>query len=107
MAREINLPLPSADSLSDVFFTTQEQRDDEKLEKVVHIRLTEIDEFPNHPFLVKFDETMQNMAESVKTFGIQTNKQANHILSSGTIIYRTSLCLIMTGIQLASTVVCV
>jgi len=72
MAIEINLPLPSADSLSDVFFTTQEQRDDEKLEKVVHLRLTEIDEFPNHPFLVKFDEAMQNMAESVKTFGIQT-----------------------------------
>jgi ParB family chromosome partitioning protein len=41
-------------------------------EKIVEIPLDEIDPFPNHPFLVKHDEAMQNMAESVKTFGIQT-----------------------------------
>jgi len=52
--------------------SSQEERDDAKREKVLEIPLSEIDPFPNHPFLVKNDEAMQNMAESVKTFGIQT-----------------------------------
>ena len=51
MAKELKLPLPSAGSLSDSPFTTQEQRDDEKREKVMQIPLTEIDGFPNHPCL--------------------------------------------------------
>lgn len=68
MAKELNLKLPSADDL----FSTQEERDNAKLEKVVDILLSEIDSFPDHPFLVKMDESMQAMADSVKTFGIQT-----------------------------------
>jgi ParB family chromosome partitioning protein len=53
-------------------FTTQEQRDDAKREKVVGIPLAEIDPFPEHPFQVKLDESMQAMAESVKAVGIQS-----------------------------------
>ena len=41
-------------------------------EKITKIPLSEIDPFPNHPFLVKNDEAMQNMSESINTFGIQT-----------------------------------
>jgi len=72
MKKELKLDLPPADSLLDTIFTTQEQRDDAKREKVMEIPLSEIDPFPNHPFLVKHDEAMQNMTESIKTFGIQT-----------------------------------
>ncbi len=68
MAKELNLKLPSADDL----FSTQEERDDAKREKVMDILLSEIDSFPDHPFLVKMDESMQAMTDSVKTFGIQT-----------------------------------
>jgi len=60
--------LPSADAL----FTTQEQRDDDRREKILDIPLTEIDDFPGHPFLVKMDESMQAMIDSIKTIGVQT-----------------------------------
>jgi len=64
----IKLNLPSADDL----FSTQESRDDAQREKVMDIPLSEIDAFPDHPFQVKMDESMQAMADSVKAFGIQT-----------------------------------
>jgi ParB family chromosome partitioning protein len=67
MARDISLNLPSADDL----FTTQEQRDDDKREKVEDIPRSEIDSFPGHPFQVKMDESMMALAESVSVFGIQ------------------------------------
>jgi len=53
-------------------FTTQEQRDDAKREKVIDIPLYEIDAFPDHPFQVKTDEAMNSMIESVRVNGIQT-----------------------------------
>lgn len=62
------LHLPSAGDL----FTTQDERDDLKREKVLEILLSEIDAFPDHPFQVKQDEQMQSMVDSVKAFGIQT-----------------------------------
>jgi len=62
------LNLPSADAL----FTTQEQRDDDRREKILDIPLAEIDDFPGHPFLVKMDESMQAMVDSIKTIGVQT-----------------------------------
>ena len=64
----IKLNLPSADDL----FSTQESRDDAQREKVLDIPLSEIEDFPDHPFKVKMDEAMQAMADSVKAFGIQT-----------------------------------
>jgi ParB family chromosome partitioning protein len=72
MATKLNIDLKPTESLLDNLFTTQEQRDDEKREKVMQIPLSEIDPFPYHPFQVKHDEAMQNMAESIKKFGIQT-----------------------------------
>jgi len=60
--------LPAADAL----FTTQEERDDAQREKVQDIPLSEIDDFPDHPFLVKLDESMQAMIDSIKAIGVQT-----------------------------------
>jgi len=68
MAKELKLNLPSVDDL----FSTQEERDDAQREKVLDIPLSEIDSFPDHPFQVRMDESMQTMADSVKAFGIQT-----------------------------------
>ena len=68
MALDLKLNLPPPDDL----FTTQEQRDDAKLERVQDIPLSEIDAFPDHPFRVKLDESMQAMGDSVKAVGITT-----------------------------------
>ena len=71
---------PEIQTLDDLFgiSPTQEERDDAKREKVQNIPLSEIDGFPDHPFQVKMDESMQAMAESVKTFGIQTPAIVRH-----------------------------
>lgn len=66
MAKEIKMPLPSAADL----FSTQEERDNESRESVREIPLEEISDFPNHPFKVKMDESMVDMAESVKQYGV-------------------------------------
>lgn len=54
----------------DDLFTTQEQRDEAKREGVMDIPLSDISDFPDHPFLVVNDEAMQEMAESVKQVGV-------------------------------------
>lgn len=64
--------LPKKSSLVAELLTTQEQRDEDKREKVLDIPLSEIDPFPDHPFQVRMDESMQAMADSVKAVGIQT-----------------------------------
>ena len=66
MAKEIKMPLPSAADL----FSTQEERDNESRESVREIPLEEISDFHNHPFKVKMDESMADMAESVKQYGV-------------------------------------
>ena len=66
MAKELKLNLPPADSL----FTTQEERDDSKREKVIDIPRSEIDSFPDHPFQVKVDESMLALVDSVKQYGV-------------------------------------
>ena len=66
MVKEIKMPLPSAADL----FSTQEERDNESRESVREIPLEEISDFPNHPFKVKMDESMADMAESVKQYGV-------------------------------------
>ena len=62
----IKLNLPSVDDL----FSTQEQRDEESRESIQDIPIGEITDFPNHPFQVKMDESMMDMAESVKQYGV-------------------------------------
>jgi ParB family chromosome partitioning protein len=61
-----NRKLESVDDL----FGTEETRSDDRREKVMDIPLSEISDFPDHPFRVLKDEAMQRMAESVKLYGI-------------------------------------
>ncbi len=61
-----SIKLTSVDDL----FTTEESRADSQREKVLDIPLSEISDFPNHPFKVKADEAMLEMADSVKQYGV-------------------------------------
>ena len=54
----------------DDFFKTQEERDEEKLEKIQNLPLNKIHDFPNHPFKVKDDEKMFETVESIKEHGV-------------------------------------
>ena len=63
---KMHLPKVSIDD----FFTSQEERDAQKLEKVQKISITEISNFPNHPFKVKDDEKMFETVESIKEHGV-------------------------------------
>lgn len=56
----------------DDLFKTQEVRDEEKLSKIKDIPLSEIDDFPEHPFKVKDDEDMLQLVESIKERGVIT-----------------------------------
>ena len=59
-------------TLTDVgsLFSTQAERDEGQKETVISVLLSEIDNFPDHPFKVKDDEEMQRMVDSVKQAGI-------------------------------------
>lgn len=61
-----SIKLASVDDL----FSTEESRADSQREKVLEIPLSEISDFPNHPFKVKADEAMLEMADSIKQYGV-------------------------------------
>lgn len=61
-----SIKLASVDDL----FTTEESRTDSQREKVLDISLSEISDFAGHPFKVKTDEAMLEMADSVKQYGV-------------------------------------
>ena len=58
--------LTSVDSL----FTTQAERDDAKLTRVEEIPIDLIDDFPNHPYKVRMDDSMARLIESVSEHGV-------------------------------------
>ena len=58
--------LPAADDL----FSTQEERDQEQREYLLDIPLEEISDFPDHPFKVRMDEKLLEMAESIREHGV-------------------------------------
>ena len=58
--------LTSVDSL----FTTQAERDDAKLTRVEEIPIDLIDDFPNHPYKVRMDDSMARLIESVGEHGV-------------------------------------
>lgn len=66
--RSVNGLLTSVDSL----FTTQQERDEANLKKIYDIPLSEIDDFPEHPYQVNDDEDMDRLVESIKERGIIT-----------------------------------
>ena len=54
----------------DDLFSTEESRQDAKLEKIREIPLSELHPFKNHPFKVKDDEAMMETADSVRQYGV-------------------------------------
>ena len=54
----------------DEIFTTQEERDEAKLSKIVNLPLDLIDDFPDHPYQVRLDEDMDQLVTSVRERGI-------------------------------------
>lgn len=65
--RKIDLGLPTYE---ESLFSTEEQRQEAKLEKVMKIPIDEIHAFKNHPFHVRQDEEMQKLIDSVQDNGI-------------------------------------
>ena len=51
-------------------FTTQEDRDEAKLEKVQMLPLGELNPFPDHPFEVRDDEEMEKLVDSIRVHGV-------------------------------------
>lgn len=66
--RKSDFALPTLDDL----FSTQQEREDAKLEKIRDIPLDLIDDFPDHPFHVRDDEDMVQLVESIKSNGVLT-----------------------------------
>ena len=66
--RKSDFTLPKFDDI----LSTQEMRDDEKLAKIRDIPLELIDDFPDHPYKVRDDEDMMQLAESIKERGVIT-----------------------------------
>lgn len=62
----IKLSLPSSDEL----FKTQENREEEKLEKVMDLPIFAISDFPDHPFKVREDKEMQDLMDSIREYGV-------------------------------------
>lgn len=66
--KKSDFTLPTLDSL----FSTQQEREYEKLDKIRGIPLELIDDFPDHPYKVKDDEDMMQLAESIRERGVLT-----------------------------------
>ena len=56
----------------DEIFMDSEDLKKNQLPKIFQIPLTEIDDFPDHPFKVKLDEDMDQLVESIKERGVIT-----------------------------------
>ena len=61
-----NISLTSLDDL----FSTEEERSKDVVGTVVNIPLSQLHDFPNHPFKVRDDEKMEETVESVKAYGV-------------------------------------
>ena len=66
--RETKIELTAYDDL----FQTDESREEAKLSKIREIPISEIDEFPDHPFKVLMDGDMEQLVESIKRNGVMT-----------------------------------
>lgn len=63
-----NIILPSLDNL----FSSEQERQDAKLEKIQILPLSELHPFEGHPFQVRDDDEMDKMVDSVKEYGVMT-----------------------------------
>lgn len=76
---DFTLPTTSLDEL----FSSQEERDDAKLERVKEILLYELHPFKEHPFKIQNDEEMKRLIESIKKFGTLTPALARPLPEGG------------------------
>ena len=56
----------------DDLFETDQSREEAKLSKIRDIPISQIDEFPDHPFKVLMDEDMEQLVDSIKRSGVMT-----------------------------------
>ena len=56
----------------DDLFETDQSREEAKLSKIRDIPISQIDEFPDHPFKVLMDEDMEQLIDSIKRSGVMT-----------------------------------
>lgn len=85
--RKSDFALPTLDDL----FSTQQEREDAKLEKIRNIPLDLIDDFPDHPFHVRDDEDMVQLVvwefctdcRDASTFKLKNSKFIDGISSGG------------------------
>ena len=66
MSKKFEFGLPSYDSL----FSTEEERQDERLEKVITLPINNIKDFHDHPFHVELDDDMLKLIDSIKENGM-------------------------------------
>lgn len=66
MNKKFEFGLPSYDSL----FSTEEERQDERLEKVISLPINNIKDFHDHPFHVELDDDMLKLIDSIKENGM-------------------------------------
>lgn len=76
---DFTLPTYSLDDL----FSSQEERDDAKLERVKDIPLCELHPFRDHPFKIQNNEEMKHLIESIKKFGTITPALARPLPEGG------------------------
>lgn len=61
-----DIEIPTYDDL----FTSEEQRQESKLEKIMNISISEIHEFENHPFKIRMDDDMLKLVDSINENGV-------------------------------------
>lgn len=76
---DFTLPTNSLDEL----FSSQEERDDAKLERVKEVPLNELHPFRDHPFKIQNDEEMKRLIESIQKFGTLTPALARPLPEGG------------------------
>ena len=76
---DFTLPTNSLDEL----FSSQEERDDAKLERVKEIPLNELHPFKEHPFKIQNDDEMKRLIESIQKFGTLTPALARPLPEGG------------------------
>ncbi len=76
---DFTLPTNSLDEL----FSSREERDDAKLERVRDIPLNELHPFKDHPFKIQSDEEMKRLIESIQKFGTLTPALARPLPEGG------------------------
>lgn len=67
----------------DELFSSQEERDDAKLERVKEIPLTELHPFKEHPFKIQNDDEMKRLIDSIQKFGTLTPALARPLQEGG------------------------